>query len=521
MKKAPKVNEVNEFLEIASDFEDPLEVIRESLSNAYDANASEVLIEIQTRHRGSDIVIEDDGDGMNERDLESFFDLGNSRKTDSIGYKGHGTKIFYKSDQIVVNTAHEGTNRRAVMEKPWEKLNRRELPEYELTTEDVRASNPGTRIKIRNFRSGQGFDPESLTYNKIHHYLKWKTIAGSTAYLFDEPSFREMDITVRLDDEIDDSRDQLETTNKLELPEEQLDPANSEYPAERMCKRYAPREIEVEYDGGTTTIQIVGLVGGKETRNQLPTYGRHSAQFGIWFAKDHIKVERLNEAISHDNEFIHFFFVVNCQDFELSANRETIRNKSSSVYQAVAEEVEFYLSKVTQDPWFKEYLETRKQGKIARQAASQEQTLSDRRAAIEDRAAPVPDNRPEVLLALQRAASQNPGLDITVEDFDPETDIHAIVRHNGKLRNTAVHHKLTDHFEEESPLENIELIVCWELGDPTELREQTRAGYAGGSLEVDLDDSSIVYENGYRNFIEVLTVSDLFEKAAVPAAADD
>jgi len=31
--KTPQVNEVNEFLEIASDFEDPLEVIRESLSN--------------------------------------------------------------------------------------------------------------------------------------------------------------------------------------------------------------------------------------------------------------------------------------------------------------------------------------------------------------------------------------------------------------------------------------------------------------------------------------------------------
>ena len=96
--KTPKVNEVNEFLEIASDFEDPLEVIRESLSNSYDAGATEVEITIRDRPMGSEIIIEDNGEGMDYEDLESFFDLGNSTKRGrgdgSIGYKGHGTKIF-------------------------------------------------------------------------------------------------------------------------------------------------------------------------------------------------------------------------------------------------------------------------------------------------------------------------------------------------------------------------------------------------------------------------------------------
>jgi len=49
------------------------------------------------------------------------------------------------------------------------------------------------------------------------------------------------------------------------------------------------------------------MVGGKDARNELPTYGKHSAQFGVWLAKDHIKVERVNDTISHDNEFLHFF----------------------------------------------------------------------------------------------------------------------------------------------------------------------------------------------------------------------
>jgi hypothetical protein len=510
MKKEPKVNEVNEFLEIASDFEDPLEVIRESLSNSYDAEATEVSITIRNREHGSDIILEDDGHGMDERDLESFFDLGNSRKTDSIGYKGHGTKIFYKSDRIVVNTAHDGTNYRAVMDEPWAKLNRRELPEYEVTSTDVRDENEGTRIRIQNFRSGQGFDPTELTYNKIHHYLKWKTIAGSTAHFFGD-GHREMTITVDLDESIDDTRDRLVTTNRLEFPAEQLEPDDGLHPAERMCKHYPAQELEIDYDGGTTTVQIVGLVGGKRARNELPTYGKHSAQFGIWLAKDHIKIERVNDTISHDNEFIHFLFVANCQDLELSANRETIRNKASPVFQAIREQVSYHLSKVTQDPWFKEYLETRRRGKLKRQVDRQTDALQDRRAAVDDRDAFEATNRAEVLLGLERAVSQQRELDLTVEDYAPDSDVHAIIRQAGKLRNAAVHTRLTDLFDAETPLESLDLVVCWESGDPTALRERERNGYFDGDLHVDLENGGIQYRNGDSHYIEVMEVASLLD----------
>ncbi|OAQ53956.1 hypothetical protein HTG_00065 [Natrinema mahii] len=517
MKKHPKVNEVNEFLEIASDFEDPLEVIRESLSNAYDANASDVEIEIKSREMGSDIIIDDDGDGMDERDLESFFDLGNSRKTDSIGYKGHGTKIFYKSDRIVVSTATDDTHLRAKMEQPWEKLNRRELPEYEVSERPDSKDHTGTRIRIRNFRSGEGFDPEKLTYNKIEHYLKWKTIAGSTAYMFDEED-REMDITVRLGDEIDDSQPKLETTNRFEFPDPQEKPdEESEFPAERMCKHYDPTEIEIEHDGGTSTLQIVGMVGGKAARNELPTYGKHSAQFGVWLAKDHIKVERLNEAISHDNEFLHFFFIVNCQDIELSANRETIRNKSSSVFQKLKEEVEYHMSKVAQDPWFKKYLELRREAEIKRRARKRRSSLKQRRERVESEEKSEPTNRTEVLLELERS---NGTATMTVEDFEPDADVHAIVRQSGKLRNAAVHYSLTDHFENELTFEEVDLVICWEYGDPVKLREYERKGYLGETVEVDLDENGLYYGDD-NSYVEILPLSEQIESTTKQAVADD
>src|SRR6266446_2506136 len=44
----PKVDEVREFLEIATDFTNPLELVREAIGNSLDANATEVSIEFST-----------------------------------------------------------------------------------------------------------------------------------------------------------------------------------------------------------------------------------------------------------------------------------------------------------------------------------------------------------------------------------------------------------------------------------------------------------------------------------------
>jgi signal transduction histidine kinase len=100
----PAVDAVREFLEIAGDFTNPLEVIREAISNAIDAGASEIKINFsQPKAVGGyvlTITIEDDGRGMDAQDLQSFFDLGNSAKRHDpnlIGEKGHGTKVYFNS----------------------------------------------------------------------------------------------------------------------------------------------------------------------------------------------------------------------------------------------------------------------------------------------------------------------------------------------------------------------------------------------------------------------------------------
>ena len=78
----PQVNQAKEFMEIASDFGQPLELLREAISNAFDAGARQIRLIFTTELvKGVyvlKILIEDSGSGMDRNGLQAFFDLGNS-----------------------------------------------------------------------------------------------------------------------------------------------------------------------------------------------------------------------------------------------------------------------------------------------------------------------------------------------------------------------------------------------------------------------------------------------------------
>ena len=111
----PKVKLEAEFLEIATDFGDPMEIFREAISNAIDANSTQLKINIYVDDSEGDSILkiefEDNGEGMTKDQLiNNFWDLGNSsskNSKDKIGEKGHGTKIYLRSRKVTVYT-HTG-----------------------------------------------------------------------------------------------------------------------------------------------------------------------------------------------------------------------------------------------------------------------------------------------------------------------------------------------------------------------------------------------------------------------------
>ena len=70
------------------------------------------------------IEIQDDGKGLNMNDIHRFFNIGDSDKARlSIGEKGLGTKIFFKSEKIVLQTQTRMNEAyKVIMEKPWQHL---------------------------------------------------------------------------------------------------------------------------------------------------------------------------------------------------------------------------------------------------------------------------------------------------------------------------------------------------------------------------------------------------------------
>jgi hypothetical protein len=318
-----------------------------------------------------------------------------------------------------------------------------------------------------------------------------------------------MEVIVDLDDSIDDSRNNLMIDNHFEFPEEQIEPPDGRFPGEWMCKHYPAKTLEVEHEDGTSEVEIVGMVGGKRARNKLPTYGKHSAQFGVWLAKDHIKVEQANDVVPDDMEHTHLFFVANCQELELSANRGKIRNKSSDVYDRLLEEVKHYISKVCRDPWFSEYQDTLRRGETQRRAESQSESIEQRRERLIKRPEFVPENTAELLVALEKANRGEKEPTVELADYRPDEDVTAFIRNGEGLEATSVEMSVKDYFESERSLKIVDAIIAWEWGDLDYLREKERKGYLSGDVSIDFENGRIEYaNNGTVESINTIIVED-------------
>jgi len=103
-------------LEIISEglFPNRLDIVREYIQNSLDENAKKVEIKI----KGNDLIIFDDGEGMDINGIESFTDIGKSIKildenTSTQGFRGIGTYSALKfSDTIDVDTIKEDVGKK-------------------------------------------------------------------------------------------------------------------------------------------------------------------------------------------------------------------------------------------------------------------------------------------------------------------------------------------------------------------------------------------------------------------------
>ncbi|MGB2842602.1 MAG: ATP-binding protein [Halobacteriota archaeon] len=491
----PRVNKAREFLEIAKDFKDPKEIIREALSNSWDAEATTATLKFHlvrlpgTRRKNLIVEIIDDGKGMSSMkregidtsEIEDFFNLGDSNKPyGSIGTKGHGTKIYYKSSGIAVDTWKNGKHIHAETEvPPWESLKKGIVPTYKYDEDAI--DGKGTKIVIDGF---EGKKSEFASIDALDEYISWYTIVGSFG-----PYFR---IAKRMDVE-------LQPTNRstpisipfgYKFPEENTDLSRG---SENYVKIFGPTSIDCgETEKGVkVTVNIIGAILGEEKRESVPhTY----EMMGLWLCKDFVRVQRDNlimeKVFKGQYWYRNMLIFANCQQFDLTANRNDIRSVQDEYFLAIKEIKEF-VEKIRDSPdkiaYFvkkKEEEELKRQGK---EKEEEENRIEEKKNDLEQRlneykgrpdlyapkivGAPLkePKSEAETALLLQAMiSSKHPRIDFVIGEYKTSHGTDLLVEYKSKgipsFAWVEIVSTLENLFTWSHPPERIHKVICWELG---------------------------------------------------------
>ena len=149
----PKVDVKNLVRELADNKIRALELVREALSNAKDHGAKKVYIRTWRAQRNEvSVLLIDDGEGMTDAGLASFWGIGASEKsrvTDyPIGYKGHGTKLYFGSERLTVATATAGSA-------------------WRVTTKDKPADHPDDPLDVNELKADQLIAKEIPPHSRL------------------------------------------------------------------------------------------------------------------------------------------------------------------------------------------------------------------------------------------------------------------------------------------------------------------------------------------------------------------
>lgn len=371
----PGVDETQEFIEIANDFSNPLDLVREAISNAIDAKATEISILFdvikQFGEKVLKITLKDNGVGMDKAGLQSFFDLGNSLsrdKEDNIGEKGHGTKVYFNSSEIIVTTKKEGhPGLKATMDNPIKKLFNREIPKVQVEELDIK--DTGTTIEIYGYNNNRR---DKFTHNHVKDYVLWFTKFGSFEL--------ELDIEKHKYSKLNLKGLGIEKPEAIEyghiFPDEspsvqKLFDQHMVSAPDYYCKRIVRKGKLKNYP--EVAYQAVFSIEGNKVKQEWnpmvrrPGKPRESGdytvqeRYGVWLCKDFIPVQRKNEWITYKgSEYIKFHAFFNCQDLRLTANRGSVDNTPSEIIDDVRNEVRtIYNEIVESNDWTEmEWLES-------------------------------------------------------------------------------------------------------------------------------------------------------------------
>lgn len=478
------VNVGKEIAEISYDFTDPIEVVREALHNAHDAGATSVQFKataqtLPDRRRVLTLEFADNGIGMDEDRLTRFFGLGYSDKPPianrrTIGFKGHGTKIFYQAKDLFVATRTvDGPLRVGVLRDVRSDVNQRSHLEPQLSEGDEAESlvrteglpqidGHGTVIRLVDYTPDSSRLINRFKFAELENYLRWFTIYGSFEHVVRNappiPPFelhvQATDATLPVKVEFGHSWPITDITDLKQLKKrDERRPFNFF----RKTFRFADRPIADGY-----RIDVAVLFEGKRgrvdrdegiSRQGSSRLYTEEERYGMWLCRDFIPIELRSDWLLDDecpklvDDLRRPLVFVNSQDFLLIANRGSVGNSPQQLLTAIKQGVFDILKLVQEDKDVERFLNEYQEELFSRQREKDQKALHrriDRFNAKQECTIKLPDGREHVFFEPQREITlfgliaelqmlQPDLLGLEILDYDDHVGIDLLVRKNGNV----------------------------------------------------------------------------------------
>ena len=457
------------YKEIALNMINPLEIVREAISNSIDADAEniEIIKYIDEEYGLFSIEFLDNGIGMSEEEIKDFFNLGSSNKESKlIGKKGLGSKTFFRSRRLEIITQKYGIRHKAVIDNPWLKLKNKATLEYSIEKINPIEGDNGTSIKIIGYSISH--PEQAFDFDLLKDYILWRTAAGSFKNRFTFlPELRrrinKMTVSpvIVIKDKINDMIEEFENGRQ----------------SRDYCKTFGPFHRDTYIDGEYVSFQIYGTISGYNQRSSITNFKQgegHKSRFGVILAKDFMYIENTKHTMIDDDNYNAYHIMVNSQNFELTSDRNSIRNKDSVEVKWVLEEskkiILSQICKIAKNTYFKLVNEEEVRIKKEKKIEDLQNRLNDyllKEELIDFPITKIPENEAQVVAIFIAMVSTGVISEFKIGEYSTHSATDIIAENtDGSIELIEVEYSLSRLFEHGHPIDSFDRVVCWDIDLP-------------------------------------------------------